>query len=107
MELLTFLRILYLVFWILYIILYPAGEFANLSLNDFVFKCRERLGDIYRLPGVIGQPDSVVLFNVDDFEKVYRTEGMWPSRPGTDAVRYYRQNRKDGFFKETMGLNDK
>ncbi|XP_014102782.2 probable cytochrome P450 12c1, mitochondrial [Bactrocera oleae] len=82
------------------------GEFANLSLNDFVFKCRERLGDIYRLPGVIGQPDSVVLFNVDDFEKVYRTEGMWPSRPGTDAVRYYRQNRKDGFFKETMGLND-
>uniref|UniRef100_A0A0K8UE67 Putative cytochrome P450 12c1, mitochondrial n=2 Tax=Bactrocera latifrons TaxID=174628 RepID=A0A0K8UE67_BACLA len=82
------------------------GEFADLSLNDFVFKCRERLGDIYRLPGVIGQPDSVVLFNVDDFEKVYRTEGIWPSRPGTDAVRYYRENRKDGFFKETMGLND-
>uniref|UniRef100_A0A0A1X019 Probable cytochrome P450 12c1, mitochondrial n=1 Tax=Zeugodacus cucurbitae TaxID=28588 RepID=A0A0A1X019_ZEUCU len=82
------------------------GEFADLSLNDFLFKCRERLGDIYRLPGVIGQPDSVVLFNVNDFEKVYRTEGIWPSRPGTDAVRYYRQNRKDGFFKETMGLND-
>nr|AFH54190.1 cytochrome P450 [Bactrocera dorsalis] len=82
------------------------GEFADLSLNDFIFKCRERLGDIYRLPGVIGQPDSVVLFNVDDFEKVYRTEGIWPKRPGTDAVRYYRENRKDGFFKETMGLND-
>ncbi|CAD7015059.1 probable cytochrome P450 12c1, mitochondrial [Ceratitis capitata] len=82
------------------------GEFVDLSLNDFLFKCRERFGDIYRMPGVIGQPDSVVLFNVNDFEKVYRTEGIWPNRPGTDAVRYYRENRKDGFFAETLGLND-
>ncbi|XP_053965019.1 probable cytochrome P450 12c1, mitochondrial [Anastrepha ludens] len=82
------------------------GEFVDLSVNDFLLKCRERFGDIYRMAGVIGQPDSVVLFNVDDFAKVCRTEGIWPTRPGTDAVRYYRESRKDGFFKETMGLNE-
>ncbi|XP_017485040.1 PREDICTED: probable cytochrome P450 12c1, mitochondrial [Rhagoletis zephyria] len=81
------------------------GEFVNLSLNDFLFKCREKFGDIYRMAGVIGQPDTVVLFSVDDFGKIFRTEGKWPSRPGTDAIRYYRESRKDGFFIETGGLN--
>uniref|UniRef100_W8BVC2 Putative cytochrome P450 12c1, mitochondrial n=1 Tax=Ceratitis capitata TaxID=7213 RepID=W8BVC2_CERCA len=80
------------------------GDFANLSMNDLLLKCRERFGDIYRMPGIFGQPPSIVLFNLTDFEKVYRTEGVWPVRPGGEIILHYRSSRKDGFFNETMGL---
>ncbi|XP_067634396.1 probable cytochrome P450 12c1, mitochondrial [Eurosta solidaginis] len=80
------------------------GEFADLMLNEFFFKCRKRFGDIYRMSGFFGQPDSLILFNLVDYEKIFRTEGTWPIRPGLEALIHYRLGRKDGFFNETIGL---
>ncbi|XP_017462758.1 PREDICTED: probable cytochrome P450 12c1, mitochondrial [Rhagoletis zephyria] len=80
------------------------GQFADFSLNDLLLKGRERFGNIYRMPGVFGQPPSLVLFNFEDFEKVFRTEGSWPVRPGGEVITHYRQMRKDGFFNERIGL---
>ncbi|XP_053964912.1 probable cytochrome P450 12c1, mitochondrial isoform X1 [Anastrepha ludens] len=80
------------------------GDFADMSLNDLLLKCRERFGDTFRMAGVFGQPTTLVLFNLTDFQKIFRTEGVWPIRPGGEVVEHYRLERKDGFFSTMLGL---
>ncbi|XP_060660706.1 probable cytochrome P450 12c1, mitochondrial [Drosophila nasuta] len=80
------------------------GEFTNLDMRELMFLLRNQYGDTFLLPGVFGMPDNVVTFNVENFEKTYRTEGQWPERPGADVVVHYRNNRPDGFFKDCIGL---
>lgn len=80
------------------------GEYARLDMRELMLLFRQRYGNTFLMPGLFGMPSNVVTFNVENFEKAYRTEGKWPVRPGADAVLHYRKNRADGFFKDCLGL---
>ncbi|KAH8410742.1 hypothetical protein KR222_002198 [Zaprionus bogoriensis] len=82
------------------------GEYAKLDMRELMLLFRHRYGDTFLMPGLFGMPSNVVTFNVDNFEKAFRTEGKWPVRPGSDAIVYYRKNRADGFFRDCVGLID-
>ncbi|KAH8371907.1 hypothetical protein KR093_009269 [Drosophila rubida] len=80
------------------------GQYTNLDMRELMLLLRKQYGDTFLMPGFFGMADNVVTFNVENFERAFRTEGIWPERPGSDAVVHYRQNRPDGFFKDCIGL---
>ncbi|XP_034658380.1 probable cytochrome P450 12c1, mitochondrial [Drosophila subobscura] len=80
------------------------GEFHDLDMAQLMDLYQSRFGDLCRVPGLFGMPTTVFTFKVENFERVYRTEGQWPVRGGADPVLHYRANRKDGFFKDCVGL---
>ncbi|RZC35922.1 cytochrome P450 12c1, mitochondrial [Asbolus verrucosus] len=57
----------------------------------------EQYGDTSIMKGIYGQQPIVFLFNVQDIEKLYRNEGIWPIRKGIESFQYYRKSRKDIF----------
>lgn len=76
------------------------GEFAGFPFDKVLSTCRERYGDIFLLPGAIGQPTNLITYNVKDFEKIFRTEGAYPIRPGLEVMTHYRLSKKDNFYSE-------
>lgn len=80
------------------------GEYHQLGMDDVMRLYKKQFGDICLIPGLFGMPSTVFTFNVETFEKVYRTEGQWPVRGGAEPVIHYRNKRKDEFFKNCMGL---
>ncbi|XP_016952969.1 probable cytochrome P450 12c1, mitochondrial [Drosophila biarmipes] len=80
------------------------GQYHQLELNEVMRLHKQQFGDICLIPGLFGMPSTVVLFNAENFERVYRTEGQWPIRCGSEPVLHYRDNRKDEFFKDCVGL---
>ncbi|XP_034483067.1 probable cytochrome P450 12c1, mitochondrial [Drosophila innubila] len=80
------------------------GEYAKMDMRNLMIYFRELYGDTFLMPGLFGMPNNLVTFNVDNFEKAYRTEGQWPVRPGSEVFVHYREKRADGFFKDCMGL---
>lgn len=46
----------------------------------------------------------VFTFDPDHFEKVFRTEGLWPVRRGIDTFEYYRKKVRPEVFKDMGGL---
>lgn len=58
-----------------------------------------------RLPGTLGRRDQVMTFDPADYERVYRTEGVWPlRRGGFETLAYYRQKLRPDLFKKGHGL---
>lgn len=82
----------------------PGGKYTNLDSTEFLLALRKDLGAICMLPGLFGQPSTVITHNVDDFETIYRNEGIWPTRPGLEAVGYHRRVYRKDFFHGTEGL---
>lgn len=65
---------------------------------------RQEMGDVMLLKGVLGQEDILITHNPNDFEKVFRNEGIWPERPGSEALRYHRTVRRKEIFEEVEGI---
>lgn len=82
----------------------PGGEFYGKTIVDYFKLCRQKYGDIYRLPGVFGKRDLLLTFNPEDYETVFRNEGVWPMRRGLDLIEYHRKVRRANFFMESGGL---
>ncbi|XP_016982241.1 probable cytochrome P450 12c1, mitochondrial [Drosophila rhopaloa] len=80
------------------------GQYHQLAMDELVALYRKQFGDICLVPGLFGMPSTVFTFNAETFERVYRTEGQWPVRRGAEPVLHYRDKRKDGFFKDGVGL---
>lgn len=80
------------------------GKFHGLQITDMHLKIRETYGSIVRFPGILGKDDMVFTFNPDHFEKVFRTEGVWPVRRGIDTFEYYRKKVRPEVFKDMGGL---
>ncbi|XP_043220220.1 probable cytochrome P450 12a4, mitochondrial isoform X2 [Amphibalanus amphitrite] len=71
-----------------------AGAFIGVDrtrLDQLFGRLRERFGDLYRLKQPLRGTETVVAFSSQDAEKVFRTEGIWPIRPGLYPVRMYNQ----------------
>uniref|UniRef100_A0A1I8NPQ6 Cytochrome P450 n=1 Tax=Stomoxys calcitrans TaxID=35570 RepID=A0A1I8NPQ6_STOCA len=76
------------------------GDFHGKPFDQVIRMCRQRYGDIYLLPGLFGMSTNLVTFNLEDHEKVFRTEGPNPLRPGMEAVEFYRLSRKNSIYSE-------
>lgn len=77
-----------------------SGEYGRLPLLEMVNRLRENYGDIVRLEGIPGRRRCVFLFDANDCEIVYRTEGHWPWRIAMETIHLYRKRRnkaKGGF----------
>ncbi|CAD7015074.1 unnamed protein product [Ceratitis capitata] len=81
---------------------------AQLDMDFFLASClamlRQKYGDIFLLKGAFGRVDTVFTYNADDFEVVYRNEGIWPIRAAMMSFDYYRKVKRVDFFKGQSGL---
>ncbi|XP_052864320.1 cytochrome P450 CYP12A2-like [Anopheles cruzii] len=80
------------------------GRYAGLPVIEFHQRLREDFGDLVRIPGLMGKPDVVLSYKPADYEKVFRTEGIWPVRRTLDTFTYYRTKVRPEIFGETGGL---
>uniref|UniRef100_A0A1Q3FMB7 Putative cytochrome p450 12a4 mitochondrial n=1 Tax=Culex tarsalis TaxID=7177 RepID=A0A1Q3FMB7_CULTA len=82
----------------------PGGRYQNLSVLDANRRFREDFGDLLVIPGILGRKDTVISYNPDDYQKLFRTEGQWPNRRGLDTFNYYRKHVRPDVFKGMGGL---
>lgn len=82
----------------------PGGIFHGHSLKEFGSILRKQYGDLIKIPGTFGVPSIIMSFNPDHFEKVFRTEGIWPFRRPLGSFSYFRENIQKEFYGEYSGL---
>ncbi|TDG46883.1 hypothetical protein AWZ03_006767 [Drosophila navojoa] len=83
---------------------FPGGKYKNLDMSQQVLAMRDDYGDIFRMPSIFGSDPVLTTYNPKDFEVVYRNEGVWPHRPGSDTLRYHREEFRRDFFDGVEGL---
>ncbi|XP_023174257.2 probable cytochrome P450 12a4, mitochondrial isoform X2 [Drosophila hydei] len=83
---------------------FPGGKYKNLDMAQLVLAMRKDYGDIFRMPSIFGSDPMLTTYNPKDFEVVYRNEGVWPHRPGSDTMRYHRETYRRDFFDGVEGL---
>lgn len=82
-----------------------SGKYRRLSMIDVFSKIRDEYGTLVKFPGAFGSRSITMSFDVNDIEKVYRTEGQWPlRRRGFESLAYFRENYRPDIFKNTTGL---
>ncbi|XP_050322357.1 probable cytochrome P450 12b2, mitochondrial [Bactrocera neohumeralis] len=82
----------------------PGGLLHKTNMHILERHYRERYGDIFRINGILGKPDTVFTFNPTDFETVYRNETIWPVRVGLDSLGHYRLKKRPDVFQGVAGL---
>lgn len=82
----------------------PGGRFQNASATESALTLKKELGELYVLPGMFGRSDVLMVYNPDHIAKIFRTEGVLPTRDGFETVSYYRKVLKKDFFGDTSGL---
>lgn len=82
----------------------PGGKFSKKPINEMMEVLHGQYGNIMKMPGMPGKPDTVVSFNPEDYEKIFRTEGIWPNRKGFDSLDYYRKKVRPDIFEKFPGL---
>uniref|UniRef100_A0A1I8Q7H4 Cytochrome P450 n=1 Tax=Stomoxys calcitrans TaxID=35570 RepID=A0A1I8Q7H4_STOCA len=81
------------------------GEFHDKPFDVLLRLFRSRYGDIFLIPGMFGQNTHMVSFNLADHEKIFRTEGPYPMRPGNELALEYRLAREDDLYdEENLGV---
>lgn len=65
---------------------------------------RSEFGDIVRIPGLLGRADTLITFKPTIFEKVFRTESVYPRRRGLETFIHYRKHIRPEVFGDTGGL---
>lgn len=82
----------------------PVGKFHGTSMKNMLNQCRDMHGNIFKLPGTFGSTSVLVSYNPDHFEKILRTEGVWPFRRPMESIDYYRLKIKKDFYGDLHGL---
>jgi len=82
----------------------PGGKYKNLEMMEMIDALRQDYGNIIFLPGMMGRDGLVMTHNPKDFEVVFRNEGVWPFRPGSDILRYHRTVYRKDFFDGVQGI---
>ncbi|XP_013107498.2 cytochrome P450 CYP12A2 isoform X2 [Stomoxys calcitrans] len=84
--------------------LLPGGKYYKFDLTKLLLAIRNDLGPIVRSKAFMGRPPQVITHNPQDFETVFRNEGIWPIRPGGLASEYHRNTHRADFFQGVEGL---
>ncbi|XP_036331407.1 cytochrome P450 12b1, mitochondrial-like [Rhagoletis pomonella] len=82
----------------------PGGELYGANFLKLFGTMRKRYGDLFVFRGSFGREDLVCTYNVIDFEKVYRTEGVWPVRDGVGSFKHYRKVENPKAYGGILGL---
>ncbi|XP_055371510.1 uncharacterized protein LOC129605645 [Condylostylus longicornis] len=82
----------------------PGGKFYKKPRHYISKALQEEYGEIVKIPGSFKQKDAVFVFNPNYFEKIYRHDGIWPSRRALETLVYYRHELRPELFKETGTL---
>ncbi|KAH8343891.1 hypothetical protein KR084_001395 [Drosophila pseudotakahashii] len=82
----------------------PGGKYKNMELMDMFEAMRQDYGDIFFMPGIMGNPSFLSTHNPEDFEVIFRNEGVWPHRPGNYTLRYHREEYRKDFYQGVMGI---
>ncbi|XP_020805493.1 probable cytochrome P450 301a1, mitochondrial [Drosophila serrata] len=78
---------------------YTISDVANISSL-----LHERYGRIVRFGGLIGRPDLLFIYDADEIEKCYRSEGPTPFRPSMPSLVKYKSVVRKDFFGELGGV---
>lgn len=68
----------------------PGGECYKKDASTTFNYLRRRYGDIYKIYQFSTKSFIVVTFDPNDFEKIYRDEGVWPTRQIFPTVDHFR-----------------
>ncbi|XP_034661848.1 probable cytochrome P450 12a4, mitochondrial [Drosophila subobscura] len=82
----------------------PGGKYSKLDIMALFKAMQEDYGNIFYLQGIMGGPSILSTHNPKDFEVVFRNEGVWPHRPGSDTLRYHRETHRRDFFQGVEGV---
>ncbi|KAH8243067.1 hypothetical protein KR032_004291 [Drosophila birchii] len=82
----------------------PGGKYKNMELMDIFKAMRQDYGEIFFMPAMMGGPAFLSTHNPEDFEVVFRNEGVWPHRPGNDTLRYHREVYQKDFYEGVIGI---
>lgn len=82
----------------------PGGKYNNLNAIELMSTFQKDYGQIAKLPGFFGKRDLLFLFDPNDFELVFRTEGKYPVRRGLDTLEYFRSVYRKDWFEKNIGL---
>lgn len=75
-----------------------------MSPKDLHQAMYDDFGPIIRMPGMFGRSDTLMIYEPEHFEKVYRTEGVWPLRSNLETFNHYRYTVRSDVFKNIGGL---
>lgn len=78
---------------------YTIGDVAKISSQ-----LHEQYGQIVRFSGLIGRPDLLFIYDVDEIEKCYRNEGPTPFRPSMPSLVKYKSVVRKDFFGDLGGV---
>lgn len=82
----------------------PGGKYKNMDFVTMFKAMRKDYGNLYFMPGIMGNPSFLATHNPKDFEVVFRNEGIWPHRPGNEAMLYHREELRKDFYQGVMGI---
>ncbi|XP_073817034.1 cytochrome P450 CYP12A2-like [Musca autumnalis] len=82
----------------------PGGKYAKLDSAQLMLAFKEDMGPISRIKVFPGKPYTVFTHNPQDFEMTLRNEGIWPVRPGSEALFYHRSVHRADVFQGVEGL---
>lgn len=82
----------------------PGGAWHKKDLGEQSKLASQEYGGILKMPELFGRPPLIMTQNEKDFEKIYRTEGVWPVRPHFYVIDYYRQVVRKDKYKQNAGL---
>ncbi|KAH8264316.1 hypothetical protein KR038_006388 [Drosophila bunnanda] len=81
----------------------PNGKYKKMEQMEMFKAMQDDYGDVFFIDGLLGSPACVMTYNPKDFEVVFRNEGVWPFRPGSDSLRYHRTVHQKDFFQGVEG----
>nr|ARN17940.1 cytochrome P450-17 [Cephus cinctus] len=79
------------------------GEFGNQPVMEQMRNLKKQYGPIVKLDGIPHRRTVVFLFDPELSEKMYRTEGRWPTRIAMETMALYREERPE-LYKGNYGL---
>lgn len=78
---------------------YQVSDVAKLSQIFY-----KEYGKIVKLSGLVGRPDLLFVYDADEIEKVYRSEGPTPFRPSMPCLVKYKSVVRKDFFGDLGGV---
>lgn len=84
--------------------LLPFGKYYKKSFQDLAAGLQKEYGDLVKLPPALKDYDIIMVFNANDVETIFRTEGVWPARVEIETLTRYRREYRKDFYKDNAGL---
>lgn len=82
----------------------PGGKLYKKKIDEIIPANKEIYGDLHIMPGFLGRPNMVMVFNPDDMLPILRSEGQWPHRRNLESVKHYIMAHKKNPVGVAVGL---